>query len=140
MTFQIEFYTDFDPVTQARLYLDGREIWPEDEEDLLPGEAISEEDREFIEREVNGVCDNLAEIDEHISKNLSGWELDRINKVDLAIIRLAAYEMLFDESIPPGVSINEAVELAKAYGTDESYQFVNGILGRLYQLTRDADG
>ena len=127
LIFQIGFHREFDPSLQTKIYLEDKE-------------AVPEEDREFIHSVVNGAYDFLSEIDALIAKNLSGWEIDRINKTDLAIIRLAVYEMLYDASIPPGVSINEAVELAKQYGTDESYQFVNGILGRVYELTAACDG
>ena len=139
LTFQIEFYVDYDPLAQAKLYLDGLIETPFDEEELCDG-GVTEEDGRFILSELCGVYDNLGAIDALISENLSGWEIDRINKTDLAIIRLAVYEMLYEASIPPGVSINEAVELAKQYGTDESYQFVNGILGRVYELTAACDG
>ena len=73
---------------------------------------------------------SLETIDKEISEKATGWTIDRMGKVDLAIIRLAVYEILFDESIPVGVSINEAVELAKKYGRDESGSFVNGVLAK----------
>ena len=73
----------------------------------------------------------LSEIDAMINEAAKGWKTSRMGKVDLTIIRLAVYEMKFEEDIPTGVAINEAVELAKAYGTDESASFVNGILAKL---------
>ena len=87
------------------------------------------EDDEFLEALVKATCDKQSEIDEHISKNAKGWKLNRISKVSLAILRLALAEILYFEDIPAGVSINEAVELAKKYATDDDASFVNGLLG-----------
>ena len=84
---------------------------------------------EFLEALVAKACEMQAEIDEHISANAKGWKLNRISKVSLAIMRLALAEILYFDDIPSGVSINEAVELAKKYATDEDASFVNGLLG-----------
>ena len=73
----------------------------------------------------------LEEIDKTISDNLSGWTLKRISKIALAVLRLAVYEIKYVENIPVGVSINEAVEIAKKYGSDNDRTFVNGILGSI---------
>ena len=73
----------------------------------------------------------LAEIDEAIDAVAEGWKTGRMGKVDLTLIRLAVYEMKYDEDVPVGVAINEAVELAKKYGTDESPAFINGVLAKL---------
>lgn len=82
-----------------------------------------------IER-AKGVQENIDEIDEKISANLrQGWKISRISKVSLAILRLALYEMLYDDSIPVSVSINEAVELTKKYSVEDDASFVNGVLG-----------
>lgn len=70
-------------------------------------------------------------MDEQIDKVASGWKTDRMGRVDLTILRLAVYEMKYDESVPVSVAINEAVELAKKYGQDESPAFINGILAKL---------
>mgnify|MGYP000044840708 CR=1 FL=1 len=91
-------------------------------------EPVEEEDKEFILSEVEGVHAHMAEIDEMITASANGWDPARMNKVDLAILRLAVYEMKYGET-PIGVAINEAVELTKKYGADEDYQFVNGLLG-----------
>lgn len=91
---------------------------------------ISEEDREYIIARENAIIEKLPEIDKAISDKATGWTIDRMGKVDVAIIRLAVYEIMFDDSIPVGVSINEAVELAKKYGRDESGSFVNGVLAK----------
>lgn len=84
---------------------------------------------EFLESLVNKTCEMQQEIDEHISNNARGWKINRIAKVPLAIIRLALAEILFFEDVPAGVSINEAVELAKKYATPEDASFINGLLG-----------
>lgn len=84
---------------------------------------------EFLETLVLKVSDMQTEIDEHISKNAKGWKLNRISKVSLAILRIALAEILYFNDIPSGVSINEAVELAKKYASDEDASFVNGLLG-----------
>lgn len=77
------------------------------------------------------VQDHHEEIDAKISENLDKWSIDRIAKTDLAILRTAVAEMLFVDSIPVSVSINEAVNLAKKYGDDRSYAFINSVLGKI---------
>ncbi|MBQ9107002.1 MAG: transcription antitermination factor NusB [Clostridia bacterium] len=87
------------------------------------------EEDEFITKLVNGVFKNLEEIDQKISDNCKTWKLQRVSRVGLSLMRLACYEMLFEDSIPVSVSINEAVELAKKFaGTDDS-GYINGVLG-----------
>jgi len=88
-------------------------------------------DAEYVDRASWGVLERLGEIDGVISNFLRGWEIDRINKVDLAIMRLSIYEMLCESDVPLGAAVNEAVELAKEYGSDESPSFVNGVLGNV---------
>lgn len=95
----------------------------------LAGELRMLEDDEFVTKLVHTACDNLEAIDEFISANSRGWKINRIPKVSLAIIRLALAEILFIDDIPDGVSVNEAVELAKVYSTPEDASFINGILG-----------
>ena len=94
-------------------------------------EARNFEYDDYVEKVFLGVFENLSQIDEKISENLKGWKLSRISKVSLAILRLAVFEMLFFDDIPFGVSINEAVELAKKYSTQEDASFINGVLGAL---------
>ena len=87
---------------------------------------------EYAESLVKGVCEHRAEIDERLVASSENWALDRMPVVDRAILRLAVYEMLFVDQVPVSVAINEAVELAKAYGgEDDSSRFVNGVLGRI---------
>ena len=86
------------------------------------------------------VQDHHEEIDRIISENLDNWTLERIARTDLAILRTAVAEMLYVDSIPVSVSINEAVELAKKYGDDRSYAFINSVLGKISRgLGREAD-
>lgn len=92
------------------------------------GEARDFVPNSFAEAEAFGVEEHKEEIDNAISENIRGWSISRLSKVTLALLRLAVYEIMFDSTIPSGVSINEAVELAKKYTIDES-KFVNGILG-----------
>jgi N utilization substance protein B len=84
---------------------------------------------EFAEKLAQGVEDHEAELDEVISKYIRGWTMNRLSRVSLAILRLAVYEMKYEDDIPVSVSINEAVNLAKKYGGAEDAPFVNGVLG-----------
>ncbi len=86
---------------------------------------------EFSRRLAEGTIREKGEIDGRISKLSKGWNINRISRVSLAILRVAAYEMLFDSDIPVSVSINEAVNLCKVYAGEDDYIFVNGILGSL---------
>ncbi|SHF01722.1 MULTISPECIES: transcription antitermination factor NusB [Caloramator] len=86
---------------------------------------------EYIEDCVKGVDKNRQLLDEYIEKYSKGWKINRIAKVDLAIMRLALYEMLYREDVPNAAAIDEAIELAKKYGGDNSPSFINGILGNI---------
>ncbi len=94
-------------------------------------EAVEEEEKLFILKETEGTKKHLAEIDEMIDKKAKKWDTGRMSKVDLAILRLAIYEICFSEEIPTSVAINEAVELAKKFSSDEAPSFINGILGSI---------
>ena len=89
---------------------------------------INSEDKEYIKEIVNGVTENKEKLDETIKKYLKQWTMERISKTDLAILRVAVYEILYREDIPYKVSVNEAVELAKAFSDNSSPSFVNGVL------------
>jgi N utilization substance protein B len=99
-------------------------------------DTLSSNDMKFAEEIIRGTIDKLQHIDQLIQSNTTGWTKERIAKVDLAILRLALYEILYREDIPSSVAINEAIELAKKYSTDESGGFVNGVLGK---IIREAD-
>ncbi len=111
----------------------GQETWYRirfgcSEDDEIPVYA-SEADRAYIASKVKAVFRMLPEIDEKIAAGAKGWKVNRMPKADLAILRLAVYETVYDETIPPKVAVNEAVELAKIYGNDErSPGFINGVL------------
>lgn len=94
-------------------------------------EEAESEVRDFAEALVNGAVANTKKIDEVISKYASNWKLNRMAVIDRNILRMSAYELLFCKDIPPKVSINEAVDLAKKFGDIESGKFVNGILDRI---------
>ena len=100
-------------------------------EDFLDSLEPDNFDKNYFFEIVNGVLNSQEEIDDIISKNSKGWALSRIAKVDLAILRVAVYEIKHREDIPLSVSINEAVEIAKKFGTDESSKFINGLLGQV---------
>jgi N utilization substance protein B len=83
---------------------------------------------------VKGVLPNLSEIDALIEKHANNWTLDRMANIDRNILRIAIYEIVFVDNIPKSVSINEAVELAKKYSTENSFGFVNGVLGKIEKI------
>ncbi len=104
-------------------------------EDLAPFVAQSTQDmgvREYAQRVVDGCLSCLDELDNRIAKAATHWKLDRIAPVDRSIMRLALYELLRVDEVPPRVAINEAIELAKKFSTAQSGSFVNGVLDRLY--------
>lgn len=118
MLFENEFHEREELREQFGLYLDN---W----------EEIEEKERENMVTRTLAVIDRLPQLDEMISECSDGWSLPRMAKVDLTLIRLALYEIRFDDEIPVGVAINEAVELAKQYGGGNSPGFINGVLAKL---------
>ena len=110
--------------------LEGKTNWGEEKE--FP--PLTEDDlaiRKFAEPLVRGVLENIEQIDARIQNLAANWDLCRMAAVDRTILRLAAYEMIHREDIPPVVAINEAVDIAKKFSTDESGKFVNGILDNM---------
>lgn len=95
------------------------------------------EEKEYIKKVLKGVKENLEEIDGVILSKLKNWSLDRIAKIDLAILRLAVYEIKYMEDIPEKVSANEAVELAKTYGNNDSKSFVNGVIAKVIECKEE---
>ena len=114
--FQKEFYSDEEMTEQMANFLNE--------------EPEAETNREEIEETVNEILKVLPEIDKLVNDVAEGWKTERMAKVDLTLIRLAVYEIRF-KKIPEGVAINEAVEIAKEYGSDRSGSFVNGILAKV---------
>lgn len=119
---------------QIDLYLD------EAEQDALDNpleENLSEENKEFLRKRWKEVDSKIPEIDRILNSTARGWKTSRFPSCDLAILRLAVFEMEFDDTIPIGVSINEAVELGKEYGGKESPSFINGVLGEIARKSSD---
>lgn len=121
------FNTSDEMPEQVELYL--QDASGDDEES--DGNKISDKDREFLKMRWAAVASKLDEIDALLNSTARGWKTSRFPSCDLAILRVAVYEMVYDDSIPVGVSINEAVELAKKYGGNESPSFINGVLGQI---------
>ena len=118
MLFRVEFYNQEEMSEQIALCEDDACSW-------------KEKDKTYIFEKVEKISEKLEEIDAKINEVSEGWKTGRMGKVDLTLIRLAVYEMLYEEDVPAKVAINEAVELAKQYGTDNSPSFVNGVLATL---------
>ena len=118
MLFRVEFNSPEDMPEQIRLYIED-----------LPD--ISEKDSEHIQKKYDDIVKKLPEIDQMIEEKAESWSIQRMGKIDLTIIRLAIYEMKYDDTIPVSVAINEAVEIAKRFGQDESPAFVNGVLAKM---------
>lgn len=118
LLFRTEFYKEEELPEQRQLFLD--ELGQEENEDT-----------HYIQQKYEDILSHLTEIDAMVNEVALGWKTSRMGKVDLTLIRLAVYEIKFEEGVPQGVAINEAVELAKNYGTDDSSSFVNGILAKL---------
>lgn len=118
LLFRVEFNSMEDMPEQEQLFFE--------EED-----AAKEEDAVYVSDKYKKITEKLTEIDTLLNEKAEGWDTTRMSKVDLTILRLAVYEITYDESVPTGVAINEAVELAKKFGQDASSGFVNGILAKL---------
>ena len=118
LLFRIEFNTREELQEQTEMFLEEK---PD----------ISEADSAYIRNKVDAILDIQDEIDRTIMKICTGWRLVRLGKTELAILRLAVYEMEKDEDIPKGVAINEALELAKIYCSEDAPRFINGVLAKL---------
>lgn len=94
-------------------------------------EDIKELDLDYIKALLEGVEANKNEIDSIIERNLQNWKLDRISKINLTILRVGVYEIVFDENIPKKVALNEAIELGKIYSDEKSVSFINGVLDKV---------
>ena len=101
--------------------------------------AKSLENRSFIDNLVWGVIDKQSNIDAILAPAAPDWPIEQISLVDLIIMRMGIYELLFTEEVPPKVAINEAVELSKAFGGENSSKFVNGVLGTVYRASDKYD-
>ncbi len=120
MLFQAEFYGAEELEEQLQISM----------EEL---EEKNEGKRTYIEQKLREICRRQEDIDALVNEKATGWKTNRMAKVDLALIRLAVYEIKYEDEIPTGVAINEAVELAKIYSSDGAPAFINGVLAKLAQ-------
>ena len=118
LLFRVEFNPKDEMAEQENFFFDSEE------------NTGSEEENAWISGKFNRIIEKLDEIDQALNERVQGWNTERMGKVDLTILRLAVYEVIYDESIPTGVANNEAVELAKKFGQDSSPSFVNGVLAK----------
>ncbi|MEO2263286.1 transcription antitermination factor NusB [Dorea sp. YH-dor228] len=116
--FGVEFNAEQEMPEQLQLYFEQLE-------------DAREKDLDYIRTKSSKIAEKIAEIDSLINEHTTGWKTSRMNKVDLTILRLAVYEMKWDEDVPTGVAIDEAVELAKKYSSNEGPAFINAVLGKL---------
>jgi transcription antitermination protein NusB len=125
---------------QALYQIDMRGIDPAEAIKVITSGEMEPADKEFLEKLVHGVLEQQQSIDESIKKYLRNWSLDRLALVDRAILRIAVYEILFMNEIPSKVSVNEALELARAFGMEESVKFINGVLANVAKEQEDEVG
>lgn len=125
LLFRAEFNAPEEMEEQADLFFESGDI------------TATDKDRKAITDKCIAIVEKIPEIDDMIRDNLVGWKIERIGKVELTILRLAVYEMKFDESVPEGAAINEAVELAKKFGQDNSGAFINGVLSKFAQERKE---
>ena len=102
-------------------------------------EELGEKDQTYMKEKYENILEHVAEIDEMLNEYRKGWKTSRMNRVDLNALRLAVYELKYDDEVPVGVAINEAVELAKRFGGDTSGSFVNGVLGKIANQGAEAE-
>ncbi len=120
LLFRIEFNSLDEMPEQIRMFCEDEDYG-----------TVSEDDSAYVKEKYDRVMSHKEELDSIISENTTGWNIERIGKVELAIMRLAVFEMCFDEDIPTGVAMDEAVELAKTYGGENSGSFVNAVLSKI---------
>ena len=129
MLFVLDFYPAEELDSQVDTFLEG--LGSHSESAKGESEEGLEKVRAELKQKFYAVAEHQEEIDKKIEEKSNGWSLKRLAKADVTALRLAIYEILYDEDVPAGVAVNEAVELAKSYGGDESPQFVNGVLAKL---------
>ena len=118
MLFRIEFNDEKEMKEQEKLYFE-----------LL--DEVAEKEQEYILNKYRAIVEKMEEIDGVLNALSTGWKTSRMNRVDLTILRLATYELKYDEDVPTGVAINEAVELANRYSSDSGPAFINGVLAKV---------
>lgn len=136
--FKMLFCADFYPVEETNEQLERYFEAPEEEETTPEGASqvlhqveMEEKDHAYLLKKTRAIAADLAGLDARINQVAEGWKTKRMGKAELTILRLALYEMLYDDEIPEKVAINEAVELAKKFGGEDSPSFINGVLARL---------
>ena len=126
LLFRVEF-TDEDAMQQQKeLFFEDGTVAVSEDDDITVADNMKAEITDKYEK----IAEKITQIDEMINEKTEGWKTARMGKVDLTILRLAVYEIVFDDTIPTQVAINEAVELAKKFGRDESAKFINGVLAK----------
>ena len=118
LLFRVEFNTPEDMPEQIRMFFEDDETF------------FSEKDEAYITEKYHKIIEKKEELDSLLNEKAEGWDVTRMGKIELAVLRLALYEIKFDEDVPAGVAINEAVELAKKFGQDNSGSFVNAVLAK----------
>lgn len=121
LLFRVEFNGQEDMPEQVSMFVD----------DIKEENEVKAEDEAYISGKYEKIVEKIPKLDAMLDGASKGWKTSRMGKVDLTILRLAVYEMKFDEDIPEKVAINEAVELSKKFGGDESPAFINGVLAKL---------
>jgi len=101
-------------------------LWTQKDKDTTV--ILDEEMTAFSRLLVTGTVENIIEVDSMIKKHLENWELSRLNRVDLAILRMSVYTLMFQTDMPPSIVIDEAIDISREFGSDDSYRFVNGVL------------
>ncbi|MGN0401168.1 MAG: transcription antitermination factor NusB [Acetatifactor sp.] len=122
LLFQVEFHSADNMPGQIKLFLENSDS------------ITAEKDSECISERYRMISEKIPEIDKLINDNTEGWDTTRMGKVELTVLRLAVYEMCYDDDIPERVAIDEAVEIAKKYGQENSGSFVNAILAKIMKL------
>jgi transcription antitermination protein NusB len=95
--------------------------------------SLDEEVASFAKLLIAGTLDSIEEVDKAITSHLQNWTFERLKRVDLAVLRIGAYSLLFQRDIPAQITIDEAIEIAKEYGSDDSYRFINGVLDGIWK-------
>lgn len=118
LLFRVEFNAVTEMPEQIKMFLEDSEV------------SRTQADADYITAKYDAIMDRLPEIDRQLNEKAENWDITRMGKVELTVLRLALYELLYDESVPAGVAINEAVELSKKFGQESSGKFVNAVLAK----------
>lgn len=134
MLFSADFYKTTEEAKEQMLqYFQSPQEYETDDEGsltILHKVELADKDMEYLHTKTENIVDKIQEIDSRIDQIAAGWKTRRMGKVELTILRLALYEMDYDDTVPAKVAVNEAVELAKKFGGSDSPSFVNGVLAK----------